>query len=310
MATVTKVRRMHNPQRTRKRRRNAAKRRKLTPRQIKFFGTARQKAGLKAARKRKRTMSGHRRRSNPTTRISKRVVHVYRPNPKRRRKANKAKRHVRRTRRNPALVLTLGAVNPQRRKSVAQHKRKRRKATARRNPSRRRTRIVVASAPRKHRRRTNPRRHARRGHRRRNPQLFGSQLTGANTVKMIGGGLVGVAAAKLLPTLLPAGMVSGNIMRVVVTGASAFVAHYIAKMAKLGDQVSGAVLFGGLMQTGSVALNVLLPNTLAARFSLGELVASQNPCVPNNPLRAMPAPTTPGNRIPVSGLSRSFGSWM
>jgi hypothetical protein len=308
MATVTKVRRMHNPQRTRKRRRNAAKRRKLTPRQIRFFGTARQKAGLKAARKRKRTMSDHRRRSNPTTRISKRVVHVYRSNPKRKRKATAKRR--RSTRRNPALVLTLGAVNPQRRKSVAHTKtRKRRKASARRNPSRRRTRIVVASAPRKHRRRTNPRR-TRKGHRRRNPQLFGSQLTGANTVKMIGGGLAGVAAAKLLPTLLPAGMVSGNIMKVVVTGASAFVAHYIAKMAKLGDQVSGAVLFGGLMQTGSVALNVLLPNTLAARFSLGELVASQNPYVPNNPLRAMPAPTTPGNRIPVSGLARSFGSWM
>ena len=224
MAQVVKVRRLANP-----RRRNAGKRvgrRKMTAKQIKHFGTRRQKAALKASRARKRHKPAARRRSNPVTRIVKRTVHVYRN--KKRKAAKRANAHRRRRTSNPApVILTLGAVNPQKRRSMAQRKRKR-VASKRRNPSRRRrTRIVVSAS---HRRRTNPvgkrrRRRvnpARRHTRRRNPSMFGSPVGSMGTVKMVVGGLAGVAAAKFIPTLLPSSIVQGSITRVIATGASAF----------------------------------------------------------------------------------------
>ena len=39
--------------------------------------------------------------------------------------------------------------------------------------------------------------------------------------KAVAGGLVGVAAAKFIPTMLPAGLVGSNIMRVIATGGLA-----------------------------------------------------------------------------------------
>jgi len=117
----------------------------------------------------------------------------------------------------------------------------------------------------------------------------------------VAAGLAGVAAAKFLPTLVPGQFIQGNLMRTVATAASAFVAQQIAKMVVKDPVISDAVLFGGLMQTGSTALNALLPG-LAAQLGLSGIMDA-NWSIPENPLRRVAAPP-PAN---VSGLAFAYG---
>lgn len=135
------------------------------------------------------------------------------------------------------------------------------------------------------------------------------RLTGRNALQLIGGGLVGVAAAKFIPTMLPANQLTQtNLGRVVVTTASAFAAGWLA--GRVNPTFGGAVLFGGLMQAGSVALNTFLPGFTigGVPVGLGELMPGQF-SVPQNPLRLPPAPAPATNaRIGVNGLARAFGS--
>ena len=295
MATVTRVRRVANP----RRKKNAARRRKLTPKQIKHFGTKRQKAALKAKR-REASLKGKRKR-----------VKRVKPNPVRRRVAAKrkpARNPARKTKKaanrkrslNPALVLTLGAINPQKRsKSVAKkHKKSVKRAKKSANPRRTKkrknpTRVVVYKTKAvKHRRRRNP------------IDLFGQKTT-AGLTKVIAAGLVGVAAAKFLPTLLPAGFVSSNITRTIATAVAAWLSGFAA--AKVTDKnIGDAVMFGGFMQTASVALNAFLPS-IGRQVGLGELMPGRFP-VPQNPLMIPGPVAAPNARIGVSGLNRSFGS--
>jgi len=287
MAIVASVRkrvsRMVNPKR--KRRRNVA--RKMTDKQIRHFGTKAQRAALK--RKRRHVAAPHRKRN---------VARKH------------AKRRVRRAS-NPALVLTLGAVNPRRRTKVAKAARKRRRKASAHRSRRRNPRRVYAAAPvRHHRRRSVRRRNPVRRHRRRNPNLFGVKVSGVQMGKAVAGGLVGVAAAKFLPTMLPSNLVGSNIMRVVATGVSAFVAGWLAGKA---DRTFGdAVLFGGLMQTGSVALNAFVPS-IGKQIGLSGLTPARFP-LPDNPIAAgmmLTAPAAaagaPIRASNVSGLA-AFGS--
>jgi hypothetical protein len=282
-----------------RRKKNAARRRKLTPKQIKHFGTKRQKAALKAKR-RAVALKGKRKR-----------VKRAKPNPVRRRVAAKrkpARNPARKTRKaanrkrslNPALVLTLGAINPQKRsKSVAKkHKKSVKRAKKSANPRRTKkrknpTRVVVYKTKAvKHRRRRNP------------IDLFGQKTT-AGLTKVIAAGLVGVAAAKFLPTLLPAGFVSSNITRTIATAVAAWLSGFAA--AKVTDKnIGDAVMFGGFMQTASVALNAFLPS-IGRQVGLGELMPGRFP-VPQNPLMIPGPVAAPNARIGVSGLNRSFGS--
>lgn len=321
MAEVTKVRRLANP---RRKRRNPAKRKRLTPRQIRFFGSRQQKAALKRKR-RQAAQKSHRRRSNPVTRVVKKVVHVYHNKKRKTRSAGSAKRNRRPRKRNSALILTLhpevlGAVNPRRknpsrkrRVTVAARKRKR---VSRANPSRRRSRRV--SAPRKinsHRRRSVPngrRRNPRRrvvNRRRRNPALFGQSMTGGKMAATIAAGLGGVAVVKLIPTVLPASIPSSGLMGIAIAGASSFVLQFVARKLGLSQEMSSAVLFGGLMQTGSLLINYALPTSISTRLTLGELVPGSYPA-PFNPVKAG-APVLLPTAAPgkgVSALSRTaFG---
>lgn len=257
--------------------------------------------------RRKRSASGQFKRAGAASTARKRVA-----------------RNTAARKRNPVpLLIELGAINPRkgkthRRKNVAKKRvNRRRKATARRNPRRRVARRTV----RVHRRRRNPvavapvrrrrkasrrvtRRHVARRRRngsmrRRNPALFG-RTGGKDLLYMIGGGLIGVAATKYLPTLLPAsisgGLGSGPLMSVALTGAGAFLASFLA--GKVDKTLGEAVLFGGLMQTGSAALNAFAPPSIAGRLALsgvGDIVPA-NYVVPQNPLKAavvaMPAPSS------------------
>lgn len=128
--------------------------------------------------------------------------------------------------------------------------------------------------------------------------------------KAVVAGLAGVAAAKFLPTLIPGQFVQGNLMRTVATGASAFVAQMIAKMVVKDPTVTDAVLFGGLMQTGSTALNAFLPS-LARQLGLSGMgeIMDANWSIPENPLRSVPsAPAAGDARMGVAGLARAYGS--
>lgn len=289
MAVVTKVRRMVNPRRKKKRKNP---RRRLTAKQIRFFGTKRQKAALKQRKRR------------TTPRPAKRTA----VNPRRKVRARRRNAPVRRKRQsNPALLVTLGAVNP-RRNAVAK-KRRKKKATQNPRRSRRNATRVVVTAPRRNRRPTR----RRVTNRKRNPQLFGARVTGTKMATAVAAGLAGVAAAKFIPGLIPAQFIQGNLMKTVATGASAFVAQMIAKAVTKDQAISDAVLFGGLMQTGSAALNAFLPG-IAAQFGLtglGEIVDADWK-IPENYLRRGPVSIAPAAnaRLNMAGIERSFGRSM
>lgn len=309
MAMVKRVRRLANPRRATAKRRNATAlrkrkaagsgKRKMSAKQIKFFGTKRQKAALKAARKRKRTT------------VAAKVAVATNP----RRKPVRRKRKT--SRRNPALVVTLGQlVNPRRRKNMARRKRRVVKSTRRRvRRSRKAYPVAVAANPRRRRRyaRRNPARR-RSVRRRRNPDVFGARPLSGGGLKLIAGGLVGVAAAKFLPRLIPGNITAtmGNFGGVVATGVSAYVAS-LAAGKFMGTQFGQAVLFGGLMQTGSVVLNMVLPGFAVggvplALSGMGDLVPGSF-VVPQNPLRSIPAPAPATNaRVNLNGLNRAFGT--
>jgi hypothetical protein len=136
---------------------------------------------------------------------------------------------------------------------------------------------------------------------------------GRQGLTLIGGGLLGVAAAKFLPTLVPDTLQMGGsaVARVVITGASAWIASMVAgKIPGAGHQFADAVFFGGLMQTGSVALNSLLPGfkiggVPVALSGMGELMPGQF-SVPQNPLRSLPAAPAQA-RVQMNGLQRAYG---
>lgn len=310
MAVVKRVRRLANPYK--KRRANArattTKRkptRKLSLKQKLHFGTSRQRAAAKLALHRKRKAP----KRNPTSkrRVTRRKV----------------------TRRNPALVVTLGALNPRRKKMAKRRKSvRRRKAVAnprrrvaRRRPAVRRRRRAVANPTPRRRRRVSRRRRAvanpRRksySRRRRNPiSVFGSSGSSA-MLSMIGGGLVGVAAAKLIPRTLSSTLsgITGGMGQyggLVLTGVSAWAAGWAATKF-VNPTFGNAVLFGGLMQLGSVALNLFLPSFSVggvplALSGMGEFVPGSF-AVPQNPLR-LPAAPAPAARVEMNGLNRAYG---
>lgn len=301
------------------RRRTNPKRHKrtLSAKQIKFFGTAAQRAGLKRRRaKARKTVAAPRKRhkrrvtANPVRR-RRRVVAAAAPkrrkrrvsaNPvRKRRTARRAAAPRRRHRRssNPALVLTLGSVNP--RKGVRKMKRRKRHTVARRRRSNP-TRIVV---------RARSRRNGRRRHARRNPGM-GSSI---NMITSIGGGLLGVTVAKAAPGFLPASMQS-PVMRILAAVGAGYAGKMLAhkmRQPALGD----ALLFGSLMQAGSTALNAWLPSIggQIGLNGLGELLPGAF-TIPQNPMRyqqaligPQPVPmAAPAPRVGVNGIARAFGS--
>lgn len=303
--------------------------RKLTPKQIRHFGTRRQKSALKAANKRKRTRTA---RNAP---------------PKRR--VTVAPRAKRSTKRNP-LVLHLKPMqssNPKRRNSMTKPKRKRKMKNTRRRvarvSNRRRTRRTSnprrahrrAAPRRQNRRRTRnrrrnattrvvvmaPRRNSHRRRGRRNPNLFGNSLGSKNSLMILGGGLAGVAAAKFIPTLIPSSLTAGlgtsTFGPFIISGVSTLAAWWLAS--KINAPFGEGVLFGGLMQTASVALNAFLPGfTIAgvpiALSGFGDLVSGRF-AVPQNPLRGLPGGGAPthamaptGSKVTTSGLGRAYPS--
>ena len=315
MATATRVTRVANPRRKRNYRRRKANPKMVRNRHGQFVKKAR-----KSRTRVRRTANYKRRRTNPKRRST-------------------ARTH--RRKRNPVLI-ELGAINPfrgatrKRRKNVAT--RKRRKS---RNPRRRRHVTAVApvrrrrrrnSSKRTYRRRRNPamrvtrrrrrrsmnpvgrRRRSYRRSYRRNPSLFGKS-GGKDLLTMIGGGLVGVAATKFLPTLVPSSLMSSlgasPILGIGLTIAGAFVASWIGKKVNL--EFGEAVLFGGLMQAGSQILTAFAPASISSQLALsglGDIVPGwfavpQNPVTNRAPMAMVAAPSGGGGM--GAAIPRPFG---
>lgn len=298
---VAKVRRVANPRRkpvrAKARKRNpssktkSGSRKKLSAKQIKFFGTKRQKAALKAKRRKTGTVKA---KSNPVRR-----KRTHKPRSKRKmvRRSNPvvvvvkkamAKRRKSPKKRNPIQAVTLGFLNPHKGRKVMAKKRKRhakaspvRRARRKSNPSvrrRRATRSVMVV-----------RRNSRKKYgMRRNPSFFGSSVSTVEMVKYIGGGLAGVAIAKAAVPMLPEALRGSQAMVVASTIGVAFIAGWAAS--KIDPKIGSAVLFGGLMQGASVFLNSFVPTVgrivaLQGGRGVGEFVPARFP-VPQNPILA------------------------
>ena len=104
---------------------------------------------------------------------------------------------------------------------------------------------------------------------------------------MIGGGLIGVTITKMIPRYIPAQLTSalpaGGFMTVIISGLSAWLGGWLIGM--MDRELGEAAMFGGFMQTGSVALNAFLPQ-IGGTFSLGDLVNGSF-VVPQNPFAGM-----------------------
>jgi hypothetical protein len=196
---------------------------------------------------------------------------------------------------------------------VARKRRSRKVNSHRRRRVNRRRRNPMAVTHRRRRytrrrRSSNPSRRTRRVNRRRNPMGMSS---GDMMVKLVGG-IAGMAITKFLPTLVPASITGANsFMGVIVTAAGAFAAGMLTeKMA--GNRWGQAVLVGGLIQTGSTALNTLAPSLASSLgvSGLGDIIPTQPFPVPNNQLRpvlvAAPAPGSGGMSGMGAGIKRRY----
>lgn len=144
---------------------------------------------------------------------------------------------------------------------------------------------------RRHRRRRNPsvkvynrRRHH---HRRRNPMPINKQL-----VEMAGGILIGVAASKYLPTLIPSSVLgaipSSSFTVPLVTGIGTAMAGFLAHKF-LPPGVAVGVVGGGAALTLSRLLDVIAPPSIAGQVHLsgvGDIVGTQGFSVPDRSMRA------------------------
>ena len=77
---------------------------------------------------------------------------------------------------------------------------------------------------------------------------------------------MGVTIAKLVPPALPGAMVSTPAMRVVATLGTALLGGYV--VGQMDKKLGQGVMFGGLMQTVSLALNAFVP-TVGQHVGLG-----------------------------------------
>lgn len=302
--------------------------RKLTARQIRFFGSKRQKAALKAKRrasgshkhraasrsnpkpKRKATRNTAKRRTtskarNTTpkvvyrTKYKTRTRNVYVQKPKPRRKV-KAKANPKKRRAVNPLLMTLSPVvgNPKKRRtSMAANKHKRRRAKAghsgkrRRNPTRRR-----AAA-------------RRNTHRARSRNPFGQSTT---TIVETGFGVIlGVSGSKLIPRQYPAQWTSSPTMSILSTGITAGILAWAAAKFIRGPIATG-VLMGGAAQTLNVAINAFAPPSIGQYVTLGGMGDFVNGGFPlpqgpvRMPLAASPYEAPNGSQVNVGAFGRAW----
>lgn len=259
MAEVQRKRTMVNP--GRKKRRNP--KRKMSAKQIAHFGTARQKAALKASRKRKRKPSA--RRHSPRTNAAPRRARASR-------RAARPKRRHRTRRSNPGGIIDVALSNPapKRRKTVA--RRKRRSSHKRRTTHRRRTNPApVARTRRRRTRRASVRHNRRRSVRRSNPGVVGS-VTGllSSALYAIGGAVGSQYATQALLGPSNAGIVGyASQLGIGVIGG-----QFLGRMMK-NRQAGNMISIGAAISVAIRALKDQTPlGATLAQYGLGDYEAS------------------------------------
>lgn len=256
-AVVRRKRRLSNPGRRRK---------KMTAKQIRFFGTKRQRAALRGPRRRRNTSV--RKTKKRLSRLWKgdykftKAASFYRAKGKKARAAKRAKR-----KKNVGSILVASipgftGLNPgrKRRKTVARHRR-RRKANAaprrrrrhysarrRRNPGRRRSARVVVKY------RTRGRRHHRRGRRRGNPG-FGL----GNDATVVAGIITGAAVTRIVTGFVPPSLQAG-VPGYVVTAIAAVLQGQLVGKALKKPQFGKYMTWGGLTFLGLKVINDFMPS--------------------------------------------------
>lgn len=318
MAEILKRRRLVNPGR---------RRRKMTAKQIRFFGTKAQRAGLKRRRKSNygtregRSWSSYtprkRRRKNTSIRHQARMRMRYGPagrstHPGFLRKKYKGKaRQIKRLRagkrsrrKNIGEILTVH-VNPGRRKGMARrrrknrarvvHHRRRRRAVSHR---RRRRNPVYAVAPRRRRRRMSNRR--RSYHRRRNPGMLSGVSSGiVGKAVGVGGGYV---LTRIIASQLPAQFTTG-VLGYLGIGVAAFAqGKLVGKIAK-NPSIGNEMVVGGLVFLLGKIMSDYFPS-----FSTGlGLIAPSSFYTPQVPLPGMMGNFVVPSAIPTMAPSGMHG---
>lgn len=132
-------------------------------------------------------------------------------------------------------------------------------------------------------------------------------------VTMGAGILVGVAATKYIPSLIPASMLptgGSPWTGILITGAAAFAAGYLAHRFIQGSFASG-VMAGGVALTLSQVLNAVAPSSISKQLALsgmgdimaGNYVVPQNPITSRAQVMQMPAASGSG----VGAFRGAFG---
>lgn len=269
MAKVLKKIRLVNPGRKRvrikKRIRNS--KRKLSAKQIKYFGTPAQKAALRRKRSGSRKISNparklRRRRKNPLkyvgkdTRYKAKVYKYKLENPVRRKRRTIKRRTAKRRLTNIGEIITVG-LNPGRKKrSVSSMARRKRRSGAKRRVTRRRIGNPFFGLMRRkrrsngRRRRSNPAKRRRSGIR--NPGRSGVKDTGMKVLSLLGG----AAVTKLISDRVPAQFTSGPIGYVVTAIVATIQGMLVGKALKK-PEVGSSMMLGGYTYLG---LKILAEN--------------------------------------------------
>lgn len=252
--TVKRTVRVHNPGKAK---------RKMSAKQIKFFGTARQKASLKASKR--RTNGG-----KNSVRKTKKVYKEYGPLTPRLTKQLKAYKTRRKTKRRKnvgeIVSIALAGLNPGKKRSSSMAKRRRKsavKTVARRRKnsgtSKRRTRRVTARKSTHSRRRKNPVYSMRKVHRRRNAGVAG--LTSGMLGQAVGV-IAGAVGSKYITQLALGGNNTG-LMGYAGNAIATVALGWGAKKVTKSEAFGNSVMVGGLV---ALVLRAINDNTAIGSF--------------------------------------------
>lgn len=259
MAEVQRRRTLVNPA---KRKRRNRRNRKMSAKQIAIFGTKRQKAALKASRKRKRHNSARRHsRKRNVARTRRRSAP----------RANRSNRRHRARRRNPGGIVEV-ALNPapKRRKRTVAKTRKHRRNRRRTNARHHRRRNPAPVTHHRRRRRASSRRHNRRKSYRRNPSMGGLSNLVVSAAYAIGGAV----GSKYL-TQMVLGASNVGYVGYAANVAAAFVGGKVVGMFTKNKQAENSVILGGVIMTLIRFLSDQTPlGSTLQQYGLGDYEAS------------------------------------
>lgn len=208
---------------------------------------------------------------------------------------------------NPAHMLTLGWINPHKRRTAVAKKAKKKNAhrrrsttsVARRTNGKRRsntTRIIMMA----------PKKNHRRGKRRGNPVFFGANVTPMQMGQYVLGGLIGVTVNRVVLPMLPSALTASSAFATLSAFGLALLEWWAASM--IDKSFGAAVGFGALMNAANVGLNAFVPQVgstigLSGRGT-GDFVPARF-TVPQNPI--LDAGTPGGGAAQRSAYPMAYG---